>query len=130
MGLTMKEKSSVVRVVASRYQKGGKKQKGRILKEFMELTGYNRCYAAYLLRSHGRKVWISKNTVIVGDITKRAKRVGHKTYDAGVFHVLKKIWFIMDCICGKRLAPVLKEIIVKLERYKEIKLDRTTRGNC
>ena len=128
MGLTMKEKSSVVRVVASRYQKGGKKQKGRILKEFMELTGYNRCYAAYLLRSHGRKVWISKNTVIVGDITKRAKRVGHKTYDAGVFHVLKKIWFIMDCICGKRLAPVLKEIIVKLERYKEIKLDRTTRG--
>ena len=40
MGLTMKEKSSVVvvRVVASRYQKGGKKQKGRILKEFMELT--------------------------------------------------------------------------------------------
>ena len=72
MGLTMKEKSSVVRVVASRYQKGGKKQKGRILKEFMELTGYNRCYAAYLLRSHGRKVWISKNTVIVGDITKRA----------------------------------------------------------
>lgn len=72
----------------------------------MELTGYNRCYAAYLLRSHGRKIRISKHTVIVGDVTKKAARVGHKTYDERVFHVLKKIWFIIDCICGKRLATV------------------------
>jgi len=38
MRLTMKERRSVVRVVASRYQKGGKKHKGNILKEFMELS--------------------------------------------------------------------------------------------
>ena len=39
MRLTMKERRSFVRVVASRYQKGGKNPKGNILKEFMELTG-------------------------------------------------------------------------------------------
>ena len=128
MRLTMKERSSVVRVVAPRYQKGGKKHKGNILKEFMELTGYNRCYAAYLLRSHGKRIRISKDTVVEGDITKKAERVPHRIYDEVVFHVLRKIWFIMDCICGKRLAPVLKEIIAKLEMHKEIKLDRTTRG--
>ena len=128
MRLTMKERSSVVKVVAPRYQKGGKKHKGNILKEFMELTGYNRCYAAYLLRSHGKRIRISKDTVVEGDITKKAERVPHRIYDEVVFHVLRKIWFIMDCICGKRLAPVLKEIIAKLEMHKEIKLDRTTRG--
>src|SRR3990172_3294411 len=122
MRLTMKERSSVVRVVAPRYQKGGKKHKGNILKEFMELTGYNRCYAAYLLRSHGKRIRISKDTVVEGDITKKAERVPHRIYDEVVFHVLRKIWFIMDCICGKRLAPVLKEIIAKLEMHKEIEL--------
>ncbi len=128
MRLTMNERRAVVKVVASRYQRGSKKHKGDILKEFMEITGYNRCYAAYLLRSHGKRIRISKDTVVEGDITKNAERVAHKIYDERVFHVLRKIWFIMDCICGKRLAPVLKEIIVKLEVHKEIKLNRTTRG--
>ena len=34
MRLTMKERWSVVRIVASRYQKGSKKHKGSILKKF------------------------------------------------------------------------------------------------
>ena len=128
MRLTVKEKRSVVKVIALRYKKARKKEKKVILNEFIELTGYNRCYATYLLRSHGKRIRISKDIVLVGDITKKAARVGHRIYDDGVFHVLKKIWFIMDCICGKRLAPILQEIIAKLERHKEIKLDRTTRG--
>ncbi|GFP22065.1 hypothetical protein HKBW3S06_01292, partial [Candidatus Hakubella thermalkaliphila] len=45
-------------------------------------------------------------------------------YDQKVFISLKKIWQIMDYICGKRLAPVLKELIVKLEQHKEITIGR------
>lgn len=40
---------------------------------------------------------------------------------------LIKIWLIMDCICGKRLAPILKEIIRVLVRHKEIRIDKGTR---
>ncbi len=39
-----------------------------------------------------------------------------------------KIWLIMDCICicGKRLAPILREIVPRLEKHREIRLDGRT----
>ena len=40
---------------------------------------------------------------------------------------MKKIWFIMDRICGKRLAPTLKELIPILESHQEIELDTTAK---
>jgi hypothetical protein len=65
MRLTMKERRSVTAVVAKRYNKATKKEKGTILGEYTQLTGYNRCYAAFLLRNHGRRMRISNNTVLV-----------------------------------------------------------------
>ncbi len=127
MGLTMKERKSVIGETALRYQKLTKKQKGIILDEFVALTGYIRCYASYVLRNHGKKVRVNKGLVIIGDIRKKAGRKRPKTYDSKVFDVLKKIWLIMDCICSKRLAPVLKDIVLKLENHREIKIDKETK---
>jgi hypothetical protein len=127
MRLTMKERRSVSRVVAKRYQKATKKDKGTILGEYTQLTGYNRCYAAFLLRNHGRRMRINNNTVLVGDCRKRVKRNRNRTYDEQVARVLKRVWLIMGFICGKRLKPALKEVIPVLEKYKEIELDKTVR---
>lgn len=123
----MKERRSVTAVVAKRYQKATKKEKSVILGEYTQLTGYNRCYAAFLLRNHGRKLRINNNTVLVGDCRKRVKRIRDGTYDEEVVRVLKKVWLIMGFICGKRLKPALKEVIPTLEKYKEIELDKTIR---
>jgi hypothetical protein len=123
----MKERQAVTKEVSLRYQKATKKQKGVMLNEFIELTGYTRCYASYVLRNHGRQIRVSRAIVIEGDIRKRRKRKRQKYYDENVFEVLKKIWLIMDCICGKRLAPVLPDIIPCLQRYREIKIDAGTR---
>lgn len=128
MRLTMKERKSVTRAIASRYQKASKREKGRILDEFTQLTGYTRCYASYLLGNHGKRVRISSNVVLVGDVRKRIKkRNRHTIYNTKVLDALKKIWLIMDCICGKRLAPMLKEVIEVLERHKEIELESDVR---
>jgi hypothetical protein len=127
MRLTMKERRSVSRVVAKRYQKATKKDKGTILGEYTQLTGYNRCYAAFLLRNHGRRMRINNNTVLVGDCRKRVKRNRNRTYDEQVARVLKRVWLIMGFICGKRLKPALKEVIPVLEKYKEIELDKSVR---
>jgi hypothetical protein len=127
MRLTMQVRKSVIAAIALRYQKERKKQKGFILNEFIELTGYNRSYASHILQAHGKKIRVSNDTVIEGDIRNRAKRKRQKKYDDKVLKGLKKIWGIMDCICGKRLAPILKEVIYILERHKEIRLDRDTR---
>jgi hypothetical protein len=122
MRLTMTERKKATAVVAARYQKARKKEKGVILDEFTKLTGYGRRYAAYVLRCHGKKVRINKSYVIQGDIRKTARRKKPKVYDSAVEEALKKIWYIMDCICGKRLAPVLREVVRRLERFREIKL--------
>jgi len=98
MGLTCKEKISATKVTAPRYQKATKKQKKTILEEFVALTGYDRCYAARLLRSHGKKVYINGNTVIVGDVSKKFKKQRPRFYDQMVLTVITKIWLIMDCI--------------------------------
>jgi hypothetical protein len=127
MGLTMKERQKITAILAGRYQKVRKKDKGIVLNEFTALTGYTRSYATYILRAHGRKVRIAEDMIVEGDVRKRAKRKGKKLYDTEVKKALTKIWAIMDCICGKRLAPILKEILHILERHKEIKVDRGTR---
>ena len=74
MRLTMRERKKATAVVAVRYQKAGKKEKGIILDEFTKLTGYGRRYASYVLRSHGRKVRINERYVIQGDIRKIERR--------------------------------------------------------
>jgi hypothetical protein len=127
MRLTMKERSSVTAVVAKRYQKSTKKEKSTILGEYTQLSGYNRSYAAFLLRNHGRRMRINNNTVLVGDSRKKVKRIRDRTYDEQVVRVLKKVWQIMGFICGKRLKAALKEVIPTLEKYKEIELDKTIR---
>ena len=54
MGFTMRERHAVVRELARPYQKETKNQRGRILDEFAHLTGYSRCYAAFVLRNCGK----------------------------------------------------------------------------
>lgn len=122
MRLTMNERKKATAVVAPRYQRAKKKEKGMILNEFIKLTGYNRSYAAHVLQIHGRKVYIDSKTVMVGDIRKKAQRKRQAFYDSAVTEALKKVWYIMDCICGKRLAPVLREVVPRLQRFKEINI--------
>lgn len=53
MGLTMKERKAVTAVLVQRYRRATEKQKGRLLDEFVALTGYHRWYAVGLLRGNG-----------------------------------------------------------------------------
>lgn len=127
VGLTMKERQSLTREVAKRYQKARKREKKGILDEFVKNTEYTRCYASYVLRSHGKKVRVSKNKVLKGEVRERATRKRPKIYGEDVKKALVKIWLIMDCICGKRLAPILKEVVPRLEKHREIRLDTKTK---
>jgi hypothetical protein len=123
----MRERQSVVRQVAERYRKARKRDKTSILDEFVAITGYDRCYASSVLRTHGKRLRLSRGVVVVGDVRKKATRKRQKTYGEHVQRVLIQIWLIMGCICGKRLAPILQEIVTRLEKYREITLDALTR---
>lgn len=131
MALTMQEKKAITREVARRYQKASKNEKGLILDEFIKLTGYTRCYAAFVLRNWGRKINLRLNgeklIVVLGQGGKRGIRKRKRTYDQSVLAALKKTWATCDCICGKRLAPYLAEVVPVLERFGELKIDQETR---
>lgn len=127
MRLTMQERKKATVIMAPRYQKARKKGKGLILDEFIELTGYVRCYAAYVLRTHGKRVAVNGTIRLQGDVRKKVQRRRARIYDDAVKEALTRIWYVMDCICGKRLAPVLGEVLRKLEQFKEIRVDQVTR---
>ncbi|MCR4410784.1 MAG: transposase, partial [Candidatus Saccharicenans sp.] len=59
MGLEMRVKRAILRELARRYQRRQKKEKTRGLEEFIGLTGYNRSYGSWLLRTCGRKLILS-----------------------------------------------------------------------
>jgi hypothetical protein len=122
MRLTVKEKKKLTAVMAPEYQRARKKEKGNILEQFIRATRYNRCYAAHILRTHGKKLRITPKTVLISDIRKRRTRKKERIYDDAVAAPLKKAWEMMDYICGKRLAPILKELIPRLIRFGEIRL--------
>src|SRR5215210_71875 len=124
MRLTMKERKRIAEATAGRYRKVGKKEKGEILNEFVELTGFARCYAALVLRNQGRVVQVNRKVRVRGDVGKKLPRPGRgPTYDEQTVKVLIQVWRLMDYICGKRLAPVLGETVERLLRHNELRCD-------
>jgi len=123
----MSERRAVVKVQAARYRTARKKEKGRILDELVALTGYHRWYAVGLLRGHGRLIRVGRRVRLVGDLRCSVKRSRPRIYDGAVLEGLKKIWAILDFVCGKRLKAILPEVIPVLEQHHEIALDAGTR---
>lgn len=119
----MAERRAVVKATARRYQRGRKKEKQKILDEFVELTGYNRCYARRVLRNHGRPV-PGRGIRFSG---KRRQSRRCRQYDEKVLVVLRRIWLILDFICGKRLVAIMAEVLRRLEYFGELKVDAGTR---
>jgi len=120
--LTMRQKKAVTRELRDQYQRLSKKEKTIILNEFIQFTRYNRSYAARALRIKEVSGYINiagKRLKLVRDNRKIKRK---KIYDQDVLVVLKKLWRICDYICSKRLTPFLKEVILALEKYEEIKL--------
>ncbi|MDR3276235.1 MAG: hypothetical protein LBT11_03320 [Treponema sp.] len=109
----MKEKQSLTRTTCARYRKSGKKEKGRILAEFCQSTGYNHKYALHLLANWGKAEVIKLDGNMVrlkADARKRRKGGGRKPlYGPEVIASLRIIWAFFWYRCGKLLAPLLRE---------------------
>jgi len=136
MSLSLKERKAVVREEAKIYQSAIKKEKGKLLDNFVAVTGYSRCYAAYALRIYGKKVVVDlengKRAVFIGDDLYRGKgvrirkRKRENIYDEKVVNALVHLWKTSDYLCGKRLHVYLREIIPVLKKFNEISIDEET----
>lgn len=125
--IRMESRRELVRHHAKAYQRGTKGEKSELLEMFVQATGYNRVYAARLLRWQGRKVWVKPGVAVVGEVRVRPRRQRPKRYGPDVLAALKRIWKLLDFPCGKRLAPALRPTVPALERHGELPLKRKVR---
>jgi len=92
-----------------RYLGASREEKGRILDEFVALTGYHRKSAIRLLR-HGYR-------------PKHLDRRGRpRVYTPDVKAALLQVWEACGGICSRCLAPFLPEIVAVLKREGELKI--------
>jgi len=132
----MREKQAVTKQLALSYRKASKREKGETLDWLVELTGYNRSYAARVLRQRAKPKVLGRlkaggvNITLVEDgrrKRRKRRRSRPRKYGQEVLEALEKIWVICDCICSKRLASYLKEIIPVLERWGELEVEEEVR---
>jgi hypothetical protein len=134
MGFTMQQRHAIVRELSSRFQLSGKKERSEILNNFVQLTGYTRCYGAYILRMCGRKQVRTLNGRRVVFIPAYAQRPGVKRHRRGRYRTkafldaLRRFWALSDGLCGKRLVVFVREIVPLLERQGRLRIvDQTVR---
>ncbi|MDI6810016.1 MAG: hypothetical protein QME66_13810 [Candidatus Eisenbacteria bacterium] len=121
MGMDMKTRRVVTRETRERYRKARKKGKVRILDEFVDLTGYNRCYAARVLRN------VRETKGPVRRVSVGGRRGRKRKYPRDVFYALRRVWAILRFPCGKRLVANMGEIVSVLIRKKELRLSKQMR---
>ena len=82
--------------LTKRYKAANRNEKGEILKELCESSGFHRKHAIRLLNMSPKK-------------QKRKIKTGRpKTYSDSVYlEALKRIWLLTDQLCGKRLKMAL-----------------------
>ena len=115
MGLDMKTKKKLTEETAKRYCTASKKNKTKIIDEFITTTGYNRKYAIHVLKNSAYVKVTHFNTVArqsVQVITKtRKKRKYEKYYGQDVQQQIIRLWICSMYLCSKRLVPFIRDTI-------------------
>lgn len=107
----MLEKAQLVDSIRSRYYAARKRDKSRILDEFVAITGHQRKYALRMLAE--RQV----------SAPATSEAVGRKIYDGAVKEVIATLWEASDRLCGKRLKVILPELLKSMESHGHMNLD-------
>jgi len=112
--ISMGTRDELLEAVAARYRAATRTGKGRILTEFVEISGYHRKHAERLLRREHA-------------VDRARPRPGRRIYDEAVREALVVLREAGDRICGKRLAPLIPLLIPAMERHGHLVLDETVR---
>lgn len=114
MGLTLAERRAVTEATAIRYSLVSKRGKSRILDELCANTGWH--------RNHARKAL--KAAVQPKIVTVRSPRP--VKYGPDVIAALTVCWTVLGMPAGKRLAPMLSELVAVLRHFGELCIDEGT----
>ncbi len=114
-GLSMRSRAEVTSRFAKAYAKASKKDKGRLLDQVVEVTGWSRDNARRRLSAAAVASPGSNRQVV---IRPRKPRSGKYSYDA--LKVLQRVWAATGGQCGKYLAASMGLQLDLLERHGEL----------
>lgn len=123
MRLSMSARRELTHQVAQRYRGATRKEKSQILTEFVHATGYNRSYAATLLRGYGKKILVQRGKKSLLYRTSKKKRKGGgrpAVYTQPVRDVIEWLWMIFGRKCGKLLVPIIRNNLEWLRTEKPV----------
>jgi hypothetical protein len=107
--VSMATRDELVAAVIERYSKGSRAERGRILDEFVAVTGFHRKHAMRVLRG--------------GQANRRsAPRPERRLYDEAVREALIVLWEASDRVCGKRLKALAPILVDAMERHGHLHL--------
>lgn len=104
-------KQELLATIRDRYRASSKREKSRILDEFIAVTGHHRKHGIRLLGQSG-------------DDREQSPAVkGRRIYAEAVREAVILVWEAADRICGKRLKAALPQLVEFMERHGHLDLD-------
>ena len=107
--VSMATRAELIEAIGKRYRSADRESKGRVLDEFVAVTGFHRKHAMRLLRTGG-------------PVTPSGVRLERRIYDEAARTTLIVLWEAADRICGKRLRPLIPILLEAMERYGHLDL--------
>ena len=114
MGLTLAERRAITETAAARYSLASKRGKGAILDELCATTGWHRNHARKALKT-------ARQPRLVAPRSPRPPK-----YGPDVIAALTVCWSVLGMPAGKRLAPMLGELLAVLRHFGELVIDEDT----
>jgi len=108
--MSVDERRKYLKLVAPRYTKGKRAERGQLLTEMGEVTGLHR--KSLLRLMHLRSL----------ERAPKKSRLGRRRYGAAVADVVRVVWESLDYVCAERLTPALLETAQQLAWWEELVL--------
>jgi hypothetical protein len=110
----MASRRAITKAQAVRYRSASRAEKSEILDLVCAVTGFNRDYARRALKQALRPRVV------------KARALRPPKYDVKVVAALQKCWAVVNAPAGKRLAPILAELVPLLRGHGELDIDDDT----
>jgi hypothetical protein len=123
----MADRRTLVQRTFRTYQKADRRGKSAILDGFIGQANYSRAYAAMVLRKWDTTGWTVGPRGPLRFVAGRApkpRRPSLRIYGEAVREPLIRLWYLCDCMCGKRLVPAIRALLPVYQRWGEIKVGR------
>lgn len=114
-GISAQAQLELLQALRERYREANRREKGRILDEFVAVAKCHRKHAVRLLGRSGE------------ELAAVTTAPGRRMYDEAVREALVVLWEASDRICGKRLKAVAPALIEAMEQHGHLELDAEVR---